>query len=325
MRTFEAKPAVRESVPLWMGLMGPSGGGKTMSALRIATGIQSVTGGEIFGIDTESRRMLHYADKFKFRHLQFDAPFASLDYLEAIRYCHEQGGRIIIVDSASHEHEGPGGLLDFHDSELQRMAGDDFAKRERVNMLAWREPKAARQRMINSCLQMPISLIWCFRAKEKVKKAGKEWIPQGFMPISGEELVFEMTVNCLLLPHANGVPTWNSQEIGERMMMKLPVQFRDLFRDGEPLSEDIGAALARWARGEGPKTATAPEQEWNVDQFLTDATKIADEKGTQSLATFWGDMPRKIQKELAKYKDDLKEIARQTDAKKAGATVEGVI
>jgi ABC-type sulfate/molybdate transport systems ATPase subunit len=74
-RTFTDSPAVRESVPLLVGLMGASGSGKTYSALRIATGMQRVAGGEIFVIDTESKRSLHYADTFKFRHVPFDAPF----------------------------------------------------------------------------------------------------------------------------------------------------------------------------------------------------------------------------------------------------------
>ena len=48
-RIFTARPAVRESVPLLIGLTGPSGGGKTFSALRLATGIQTVTGGDVAG------------------------------------------------------------------------------------------------------------------------------------------------------------------------------------------------------------------------------------------------------------------------------------
>ena len=56
-RSFEDKPATRERVPLMIGLMGPSGGGKTYSALRLATGIQRVAGGDIFMIDTERRRV----------------------------------------------------------------------------------------------------------------------------------------------------------------------------------------------------------------------------------------------------------------------------
>jgi len=129
-------PAVRERSPILIGLMGPSGGGKTFSALRLAKGIQSVVGGDIVGIDTEGRRMLHYADRFKFRHMPFPAPFGSLDYLAAIRQAVKTGGKTIIVDSMSHEHEGPGGLLDYWESEIDRMAGDDWAKRERVKMLA---------------------------------------------------------------------------------------------------------------------------------------------------------------------------------------------
>ena len=87
-RQFTDSPAVREKVPLWFGLAGASGSGKTYSAQRIAKGMQRVIGGDIFGIDTESKRMLHYADKFNFRHIPFSEPFGSLDYLEAVSYTH---------------------------------------------------------------------------------------------------------------------------------------------------------------------------------------------------------------------------------------------
>ena len=80
-RVFEDRPATRERTPLLVGLVGPSGSGKTYSALRLATGFQRVTGGDIYFIDTEARRALHYADSFNFRHLPFGAPFGSLDYL----------------------------------------------------------------------------------------------------------------------------------------------------------------------------------------------------------------------------------------------------
>ena len=58
-RIFTDAPATREHVPLLIGLMGPSGVGKTYSALRLATGIQTVTGGDIFVIDTETNRAKH--------------------------------------------------------------------------------------------------------------------------------------------------------------------------------------------------------------------------------------------------------------------------
>jgi energy-coupling factor transporter ATP-binding protein EcfA2 len=250
MRTFEDHEAKRVAVPLMVGLVGPSGGGKTYSALRLATGIQRVTGGDIFVIDTESRRSLHYANQFKFRHVPFTAPFGPLDYLAAIEYCAKRGAKVVIVDSMSHEHEGPGGVLEQHTAEVERLSGGDQQKAERVKMLAWSAPKQARRRMINSILQLPVSSIFCFRAKEKLKiERGQEPKALGFMPIAGEEFVYEMTINCLLLPKANGVPTWQSNEQGELATMKLPEQFRQLFAEPMPISEDHGESMARWAEG----------------------------------------------------------------------------
>lgn len=261
MRTFEDKPATREHVPLMIGIMGPSGGGKTYSALRLATGIQRVSGGEIFVIDTEARRALHYADRFKFRHVQFGAPFGPLDYLAAIEHCVRKGAKVIIVDSMSHEHEGPGGVLEMHEAEVQKLSGGNADKAERVKMLAWSKPKAARRRMINSILQQPCNFIFCFRAKEKIKvERGKPPEPRGFMPIAGEEFVYEMALNALLLPNANGIPTWQSDESGERQMIKLPEQFRSmLLNQPGPLTEDIGQQLAIWAAGDAAATPTDPE------------------------------------------------------------------
>ena len=260
VRTFDYMPAVREATPLLLGLVGPSGTGKTFSALRLATGIQRVSGGEIALIDTEARRALHYAEKFRFNHVPFGAPFSPLDYLAAINHCIAKGAKVIIIDSMSHEHEGPGGVLEMHDQELQRMSGGDRGKAERMNLLAWQKPKAERRRLINSILQMDINCIFAFRSKEKLKIVkGQDPEPLGFMPIAGEEFVYEMILKCLLLPGANGVPTLSSGFRGEQMMVKVPEQFHQLFAKPVQLSEDIGEALARWAAGTPSATGTLAE------------------------------------------------------------------
>ena len=261
-RAFEARPAVRERVPLLIGLIGPSGSGKTKSALRLAEGIRTVVGGEIYGIDTEARRMLHYADEHRFKHVEFNAPFGSLDYLEAIQWSVKQGAGVVIVDSMSHEHEGPGGLIDVQERELDRLAGEDYGKRERMTMLAWQKPKAARRALINGLLQLNSNFIVCFRAREKTKPVKvnnrTEIVEMGFMPIAGEEFLFEMAVNCLLLPKSGGVPTWQSDQVGERLMMKKPGYLAHLFPDGWALDEDTGRRLAEWAKG-GTTSAVAGE------------------------------------------------------------------
>lgn len=268
-RVFKSHKAVRKQVPLLVGLMGPSGSGKTYSALRLATGMVTVNKGPIFMIDTENHRGEHYAENFDFEHVPFEAPFGSRDYLDALKYCVDEGARCIIVDSMSHEHEGPGGLLDMHEQEVTRMAGNDYAKRERVKMLAWNKPKQARRELINGMLQLGVqaNIIFCFRAKKsvrQVRKNNKNVVEDvGFMPIAGDEFVFEQTLNCLLLPGSGGVPTWDSEYPGERSMIKLPEQFKNLAKRDKPLDETVGKHLAQWAMGEAkkPKAKAKPEPE----------------------------------------------------------------
>ena len=270
-RQFTHSPARRSRVPLLIGIIGASGSGKTYSALRLGTGIVRVSGGKLFGIDTETRRMAHYADTFPFEHVEFSAPFNPMAYIECIRYCAEEGAGCIVIDSASHEHEGEGGVLDMHEAELDRISkrddgSIDWKKRKAASGTAWIKPKAERRALVNGIMQLPpeIALIFCFRAQEKLdwktKDADGKLVDLGWQPIAGGALVYEMTARCLLQPGADGVPDWNPKIPGENKLIKRPEQFRALFEKhkSKPLSEEMGEEMARWACGavEAPKGYT---------------------------------------------------------------------
>ena len=302
-RTFESKLATRERVPVLVALAGPSGGGKTYSALRIATGIQSVSPGPIYVIDTEARRALHYADRFAFQHVPFTAPYSPLDYLDAVNYCVAQGAKTIVVDSMSHEHEGPGGVLEWHARDAEALSGGDPAKLARVKIGAWTKPTAARRRLINSMIGLPCNFILCFRAKEKLRiEKGKNPENIGYQAIAGEEFVFEMTLKLLLLPGANGIPTMKSDFLGEQSMIKLPEQFKSLFNIEEPpqLTEETGRKLAEWAAG-------SPSE---VDSIITKLGEIEtqeDFETAREVAAALHKSASKIDKErLVKARDDAK-------------------
>lgn len=257
-RVFTSSPAVRAATPLWVGLVGPSFSGKTYSAMRIATGMQKVTGGEIAVIDTEARRALHYADSFRYIHVPFEAPFAPDDYQAAIDHCVSKGAKTIVIDSASHVWEGPGGILEWHERECDRLVELWRSTREKVQMAAWQRPKSSLRRWINTMLQMPVSFIFCLRAKEKLRIVpGKDPEKRGWQPIGAPELTYELTLKCLLLPASDGVPTWQPEHGDEKQMVKLPLQFRTTFAPGSKvqLSEDVGEKLARWAAGAAATTA----------------------------------------------------------------------
>ena len=253
--TFSFRPAKREAVGLWINLIGGTGGGKTFSALRLATGI---AGSKPFAlIDTENRRALHYADRFKFDHAELRPPFRPSAYAEAITAADKAGYPVIVIDSGSHVWAGDGGVLDWQDEELTRMAGDDYGKRERVKMAAWIKPKMAHKQMVQQLLQVKAHIILCLRAEEKiemVKVNGKLEVQKkqsltgkdGWIPICDKNLPFEATCSFLLLASNPGIPH----------PIKLQEQHKEIFQLDKAITEESGKRLAAWAAG----AASIPEQ-----------------------------------------------------------------
>ena len=254
--TFSFRPAVRENVGLWINLIGGTGSGKTYSAFRLASGI---AGGKPFAvIDTENRRALHYADMFKFEHAELRPPFRPQTYSDAVVAADAAGYPVIVVDSGSHVWAGDGGVLDWQEEELERMAGSDYAKRERVKMSAWIKPKMAHKHMVQKLLQVKAHIILCLRAEEKIEMVrvdgqlkvqpkqsmtGKD----GWIPVCDKNLPFEATVSFLLLASKPGIPH----------PIKLQEQHKALFPLDTPITEQSGQRLAAWAAGATPNAAPA--------------------------------------------------------------------
>jgi hypothetical protein len=254
-RSFEevdtSDPANLPDPALSLGLAGPPGGGKTKSALRIADGIARVRGGKPAVIETEPGRVAKYLrgprnpDGHDFHYIPFAPPFAPEYFLAAIRDAERKyNPAAIIVDSMSGEHEGEGGVLDWHDREVPNSGGNEWA--------AWKEPKASRRVLINGIEHIRTPLILTFRAREKTKTVEGQRAPVnvGFMPIAPTEIVHALDLVCLLAPRSNGVATWSSVKAGEDFTIKIPEYLAGMIRQGEVLDERLGEALARWQRGE---------------------------------------------------------------------------
>jgi hypothetical protein len=243
--TFSFRNAVRENVGLLIALAGASGSGKTYSALRLATGL---AGGKPFAfIDTEARRGLHYADRFDFLHADMGPPFRPERFVEAIQAAEQAGAGVVIIDSASHEYEGVGGIMEW---------ADELAERGVKSPGNWKEPKLAHRRMMQALLQARVHLIFCLRADEKieiVREGGKTQVrPLGWMPICEKRFMYEMTASFTLTPEAPG-------RVRYGLPHKCQEQHRAMFADGALIGEDAGAALAAWARGEGAAPAAQPQ------------------------------------------------------------------
>jgi len=274
---FAFRPARRESVGLLIGLAGASGSGKTYSALRLATGIAGVKRFAV--IDTEAGRANHYADQFQFDHGDLTPPFTPERYGDAIAAADALHYPAIVVDSMSHEWAGDGGILDWQESEIDRMAGTtDFRKREAVKIAAWQQPKRAHKKLVQQLLQVRAHLILCFRAEPKIEMVrnadGKIEIRDkqsltgvnGWHPVTEKGLPFELTVSFMLTPDRPGVP----------IPIKLQEQHKSLFPDGAPINEDAGRRLALWAHGATPPDPPTPRTDFDWLAQINAATTLAE-------------------------------------------------
>ena len=122
---MKLQKAQRHQVKLRIGLSGPSGFGKTYSALLMAYGITN-DWNKIALIDTENKSASLYSHLGDFNVLSLDEPFAPERYLEAIKLCENSDIELIIIDSISHEWQGKGGCLEIHEQLGGRF--QDWAK-----------------------------------------------------------------------------------------------------------------------------------------------------------------------------------------------------
>jgi hypothetical protein len=265
--SYTFRRAIREQVPLIIGLSGGTGSGKTFSAMRLAKGMAN--GKPFCVIDTENGRASHYADQFTFDVLDLRAPFSPDAYTQAIQAADKGNYPVIVVDSMSHVWAGDGGVLDWQEHELDRMAGDEWKKRESCKMAAWIKPKMAHKHMMQKFLQLKAHLILCFRAEEKIEMVrvdGKLEVRKkeslvgkdGWVPICEKNVPFEATCSFLLLASNPGKPH----------PIKLQEQHKAFFKPNQDIDEYAGEQLAKWAHGGDARQLEQPTP--NTAELLQD-------------------------------------------------------
>ena len=252
---FIFKKGVRTASRLLIGIAGGTGSGKTKSAMRIATGL---SGGKKFAvIDTENDRALDYDKQFDFYHINLTAPFTSQRYMASVMSAERQGYGVVVVDSASHEWSGDGGMTEQMEDYLETRCGDDYRKRDKLQYGAWREPKKQHKRYMTHLIQVKTHVIMCFRAYPKTEMGqgdnGKMEIREkrglagyhGWFPECDKDMPFEMSAYMMLLRDEPGIP--------QPIRIIDPQQY--CFKKGKKLDEDTGRALAKWALGSGDQDA----------------------------------------------------------------------
>ena len=151
---MQIQKAQRKRAKMRLTIQGPSGSGKTYGALLIAYGLCGNLS-KVCCIDTENSSAELYAHLGDYNTIQLAAPFAPEKFIEAIKLCEQSGIEVIIIDSASHEWDGIGGILDIHAA----IPGNSFT--------AWSKVTPRHNAFIQTILQSNAHIITTVRSKQE--------------------------------------------------------------------------------------------------------------------------------------------------------------
>lgn len=239
--TMTFKRATRSQARLRLGLIGPAGSGKTMTALRIASGL----GGRIAVVDTERGSASLYMGE---RGMEFDVieldSYEVENFIEAINAAATGGYSTLIIDSLSHAWAGKGGILEFVDKAGKRSQGGG-------NFGAWRDATPRHNALVDAILGAPLHVICTLRSKveyvvENVN--GRNQVRKvGMQPVQRDGLEYEFTV------------VGDVTQEHDLIVTKTRAAFLkdQVIREA---GEDLGKQLADWlSKGEPAKPRVASE------------------------------------------------------------------
>ncbi len=156
MGKFEARKAQKRQLAVKVLCAGSSGSGKTLTALRLAKGIVSKEGGQIFMINTEGDRGEMYGKGSKwnmdYEIIDLPDPRSPENYIEAIQYCIDQGASVIIIDSLSHE-------WNYLNEVVNNMPGNSFNN--------WGKVKPRHRKLVDFIVEAKTHIIATGRGKDE--------------------------------------------------------------------------------------------------------------------------------------------------------------
>lgn len=296
------RPAERGNAKPLIGIYAESGDGKTLSALYLARGFVGPEG-KIGMIETEAGRGEAYAKKIKGSYgvLPLTNNFSPQAYGDAIDKAEKAKLDALIIDSASHEWEGLGGVLS--------MASDLMAKGKKYP-LTWQQPKMDHQKFfMGRLLQTPIPLvIVCMRAKHPMKetrnsKGEKVWerLDQ-LVPKQSEDILYEMFVHF-----------WIDKGHRIHVTRLSDDSLADVFHEGEMIDYATGERLAAWTREHGAEDrphANGAKPELS----LNSSAEAAADRGLMAFKVFWESLSKFQRGHLGtETRDNLKVRAQNAD------------
>lgn len=181
-RSFTPKPATRKGQKLRLAIDGPTGSGKTYSALLTATEL----GERTLVIDTERGSSQLYADQFQFDVIEFTPPYDPRE-LRPLIMSLAVDYDTIVVDSLTHFWNGDGGVLDIVDTAGKRQYGGN-------RYAGWAEGTPAQNDLVDALVSAECHMVVTMRSKMEYVQVDGKVQKVGMAPVQREGLEYEFSI-----------------------------------------------------------------------------------------------------------------------------------
>ena len=290
MAILNITPVVRGESKVLLAFCGPSGTGKTLSALYTARGMVS-NASEIGFLDTENGRGSFYSDKLdgQFLYANLNPPFSPDRYGKAIKEFQSAGVKVLVIDSVSHEWEGIGGCED-----IANGLKPDGSERKIAD---WKRSKYEhRTKLMNALMYADMHIICCVRAREKTDfKDVTKPVSLGIQPICEKNFLFEMMASVMF-----------SNEGKNQKWIKMPDYLKDAFGSGgDYLGPQTGQKIIEWVLKGEKENPIITKCRGEIIQVC--------EQGLDALKKYWVSMPKIAQVGLEIEKETYKASATAYD------------
>ncbi|AFJ47299.1 ATP-binding protein [Shimwellia blattae] len=217
--------AMRKKAKLRLALTGPSGAGKTYSALIICKSM----GGRTAVIDTEKGSASLYSTEFDFDVLELDPPFSPERFIEAITAAENAGYDNLVIDSISHEWSGVGGCLD----DLDTVAKTKFKGNTHAT---WSSLTPRHRKFLDAILRVNCHVVATMRSKTETAQleGSKKVVKLGMKSEQRDGVEYEFTT-VLDINHETHTASASKDRTG-------------LFSNSDytVIDERVGARLVEW-------------------------------------------------------------------------------
>lgn len=189
MTSLTFQTATRHEAKARVAMIGPTGAGKTWTALQFAR-VLAGEHGTIGLIDTENASASLYADVHEFQTAPWFPPYDAAKLAAAIHDAAKQFD-VLVIDSLTHFWQGDGGVLDIVEQEGNRNRGNKFA--------GWAKGTPLWRSLLDALIFAPCHVIVTMRSKmdyvQTTDSNGRAKVEKmGMAPVARNDVEYEFTI-----------------------------------------------------------------------------------------------------------------------------------